>query len=62
VALKERIPADIAAFAATKDDLIKSTGQRMENEVLAEFVKQLRSRAEIEIGQGFQSASASSPL
>jgi hypothetical protein len=31
VALKERIPADNAAFAAAKDDLIKSTAPRMEN-------------------------------
>jgi peptidyl-prolyl cis-trans isomerase D len=59
VALKERIPADETAFAAAKDDLIKSTTQRLENEVLTDFVKQLRSHAAIEIGHGFQSASAS---
>ena len=62
VALKERIPADAAAFATAKDDLIKSTQQRLQNEVISDFVKELRGRAEIEIGQGFQSASAGSPL
>jgi peptidyl-prolyl cis-trans isomerase D len=54
--LKERMPADEAAFEAQKATLLEQERRRFEMAVVQEFVNQLKKGARIEIGQGYASS------
>lgn len=57
--LKDRIPADPATFDSEKEKLIETTEERLRNSVLTDFVTQLRSRADIVLGKGYETAPVS---
>ena len=52
-ALKERIPATDADFAAQKEQLTKQAEERRKQQVLEEFVNYLKAHASVDISQDF---------
>lgn len=64
VALKEKVPADMAEFEKQKESLKQQVAAARRSEVLEEFVNGLKARAKIELGpvQVAASARAGAPL
>jgi peptidyl-prolyl cis-trans isomerase D len=56
VALRQRIPADAAAFDSQKEQLIEQAEAQLRNVVLNDFVTELRNRADVEIGKAYATA------
>jgi peptidyl-prolyl cis-trans isomerase D len=52
-ALKERIPADEAKFAADKDQLMRQAEERAKGEAMEEFLNYLKAHASIELGEEY---------
>jgi hypothetical protein len=51
--LAERIPADMTKFDADKDALRERVRRRFESAAVSQFINQLRSNAQIEVGQAY---------
>jgi peptidyl-prolyl cis-trans isomerase D len=51
--LEERIPADMAKFDAEKEALRDRVRNRLQSATVTQFINQLRSNAEIEVGQAY---------
>jgi peptidyl-prolyl cis-trans isomerase D len=51
--LAERTPADLTKFDAEKDALREQVRRRLESAAINQFIDQLRSKAQIEVGQAY---------